>query len=78
MTTRPNLKITRYVKMDAGGDLADHIVALAANVEDAYINAGIEGYTAQDCFDKGFQLALATWRSGQHELGYQVSYPETD
>ena len=41
-------------------DFSDIVVLMSANVEDAYIKAGID-YTAKECFDKGFELARSSF-----------------
>jgi hypothetical protein len=48
-------KITVYGTYDRT-HMADLIAIFAANVEDAYMQCGVEDYTAEQCFTHALQL----------------------
>ena len=49
------------------------IMCLAANIEDAYVGTGVKDYTAKDCFDKGFQMALLMQKLDKKCLGINTT-----
>jgi len=51
------LKIRRYGKYDTTL-LSENITCMAANVENAYMNAGVKDYTAKDCVDHAISLII--------------------
>lgn len=60
MPKMKGLKINRfenYVLKDFG----DLVVALAGMIEDAKVMAGVQDYTAKECFDQAFPMAREMW-----------------
>lgn len=58
---KAKMKVARYENYGCGtreNVLSDFVAMLAANVEDAYLTAGIDDFSAKDCFDKAFLLTL--------------------
>lgn len=54
-------------------ELSDLIALMSANVEDAYIKSGVS-YTAEDCFNKGFELAKDLWINKFMPVSFKTEY----
>jgi len=54
--------------------LDDLIVLMSANVENAYINAGIKDYSAKECFDKGFDLAKYIFSKENTKISFDLEF----
>lgn len=68
------MKIAKHTKYDIT-DLGDLIALMAANVEDAYITAGVKDYTSEDCFSKGFELAFYMFKKDKdNKISYAAEY----
>ena len=53
--------------------MSDLIALMSANVEDAYIKSGVS-YTAEDCFNKGFELAKDLWINKFMPVSFKTEY----
>jgi hypothetical protein len=71
------MKIKRYGNYDLNS-LTDLIVAFSANIEDAYIEAGVTDYTAKECVDHAIKALTPTWRNTKFGKEIDISYPAKD
>jgi len=75
------MKVKRYLKYDLN-HISDASAAMAANIEDAYLIAGVNDYTAKECVDRALDVLLPQFGAGDDSylpggLGaeFNCSYP---
>jgi len=73
-----NYKVKRSTQYDPE-HLVDATAMIAANIEDAYLLAGVEDYTAKDCMNHAIEFMKLCW-SKDAKMGGQIhtSYPKED
>ncbi len=68
-------KINTYEKYNINDiNLDDLIVLMSANIENAYIKAGIKDYSAKDCFEKGYDLAKNIFLQKNTKISFDLEF----